>query len=92
MCGSRFRSGQSWTLIQCDAELTNSISYLRQLEEHLNQGNGLRRTSGSRAEPLGESSYVGHDINQATPNPAPYLLDDQPEAQLGDISNGKSLT
>ncbi|KAJ5148094.1 transcriptional regulator family: Fungal Specific TF [Penicillium atrosanguineum] len=71
-----------------DVRVSVSERYLRQLEEHLNQDNGLRRTSASRDEPFGESSYVGHDINQATPNAAPYLLDDQSEAQLGDISNG----
>lgn len=78
MCGSRYRSGQSWILIRCYSELTNATSYLRQLEQHLSQSHGLRPASDSRDEALAESSYAGHDIDEPTPNAAPFLLDDQP--------------
>jgi hypothetical protein len=59
---------------------------LRQLEEHLNQStNGLRHASDSRDERIGESLYVGHDVDQSTS----FLLNDQPEAQLKELNDGK---
>lgn len=75
-------------LIRRGSGLINTCRYLRQLEEHLNRSAGLRRLSDSQHEPLGEPSYVEHDINETTPNAAPFLLEDQAGAQLRDISNG----
>lgn len=63
---------------------------MRQLEEHLNQStNGFRHASDSRDEHIGESSYVGHDVDESTSTAAPFLLNDQPEAQLKEINDGK---
>ncbi|KAJ5674525.1 Transcription factor [Penicillium maclennaniae] len=70
-----------------DVRVSVSERYLRQLEEHLNQSNGFPRTSGSRHRPLSGPSDVGRDINLTTTNATSYLLHDQPEAHLGDITN-----